>query len=174
MRPALALIVALALVPAALAAPTSQQRTAGALPTRGILVVGKSLAGISLGATQPMVTTRWGSRYVTCTKSPCTDQTWMFFYPSGEPVGAAVRFRNNKAVAVFTLGAVPGWKTTEGIKIADPASKVYDFYGNPKYTKCIGYEALSLTRAGVTTSFYLTSGVVYGFAITAPGVPVCQ
>ena len=82
----------------------------------------------------------------------------MYFYPSGEPVGAAVRFRNNKAVAVFTLGAVPGWKTTEGIKIADPASKVYDFYGNPKYTKCIGYEALSLTRSGVTTSFYLTDG----------------
>ena len=85
-----------------------------------------------------------------------------------------MRFKNNKAVAVFTLGATPGWKSTEGIKIADPASKVYDFYGNPKYTKCIGYEALSLTRHGVTTSFYLTSGVVYGFAITSPGVPVCQ
>ena len=62
----------------------------------------------------------------------------------------------------------------EGIKVADPSSKVYDFYGNPKYTKCLGYEALSLTRSGVTTSFYLTSGVVYGFAITGAGVPICQ
>jgi len=173
-RAALALTLALLVVPAALAAPASQQRAAGALPTRGVLVVGKSLAGVSLGATQTAVMTRWGSRYVNCIKSPCADPTWMYFYPSGEPVGAAVRFRNNKAVAVFTLGAVPGWKSTEGIKIADPASKVYDFYGNPRYTKCLGYEALSLTRGGVTTSFYLTSGVVYGFAITSAGVPVCQ
>jgi hypothetical protein len=173
-RAAIALIVALVAVPAALAAPTAQQRSMGALPTRGVLVVGKSLAGVPLGATQTMVTKRWGSRYVNCLKTPCDDQTWMYFYPSGEPVGAAVRFRKNKAVAVFTLGAVPGWKSMEGIKIADPASKVYDFYGNPKYTKCIGYEALSLTRGTVTTSFYLTSGVVYGFAITAAGVPVCQ
>ena len=171
---ALALLIAAALVPQAVAAPAGQNRATGALPTRGILVVGKSLAGISLGATQTTVKTRWGSRYVNCIKSPCSDPTWLYFYPTGEPVGAGVRFRNNKAVAVFTLGATPGWKSTEGIKIADPASKVYDFYGNPKYTKCIGYEALSLTRNGVTTSFYLTSGVVYGFAITSPGVPVCQ
>ena len=120
MRAALALIVALAIVPAALASPASQQRSTGALPTRGILVVGKSLAGISLGATQTAVKTRWGSRYVNCTKSPCIDPTWLYFYPSGEPVGAGVRFRNSKAVAIFTLGATPGWKSTEGIKIADP------------------------------------------------------
>jgi hypothetical protein len=173
-RAALALIVALAIVPAALAAPAGQQRTTGALPTRGVLVVGKSLAGISLGATQTTVKTRWGSRYTNCTKSPCSDPTWLYFYPSGEPVGAGVRFRNSKAIAVFTLGATPGWKSTEGIKIADPSSKIYDFYGNPKYTKCIGYEALSLTKNGVVTSFYLTSGVVYGFAITVPGISVCQ
>ena len=171
---AIVLSLAVALAPHGAAAPKAQDRASGALPTRGVLVVGKSLAGVPLGATQTMVKTRWGSRYVNCIKSPCDDPTWMYFYPSGEPVGAAVRFRNNKAVAVFTLGAVPGWKSTEGIKIADPASKVYDFYGSPKYTKCVGYEALSLTRGGVTTSFYLTSGVVYGFAITAAGVPVCQ
>ena len=85
---------------------------------------------------------RWGSRYVNCTKSPCSDPTWLYFYPSGEPVGAGVRFKNNKAVAIFTLGATPGWKSTEGIKVADPINKLYDFYGTPKYTKCIGYEAL--------------------------------
>jgi len=171
---ALVLTLALALAPQSSAASSARQHSTGALPTRGTLIVGKSLAGIALGDTQTKVKTRWGSRYTNCIKSPCTDQTWLYFYPSGEPVGAGVRFRNGKTVAVFTLGATPGWKSTEGIKIADPASKVYDFYGSPKYTKCIGYEALSLTRGGVTTSFYLTSGVVYGFAITAAGVPVCQ
>jgi hypothetical protein len=173
-RAALVLSLALVLVPAALAAPVSQQRTTGALPTRGVLIVGKSLAGLTLGATQATVKKRWGSRYVNCTKAPCDDPTWLYFYPSGEPVGAGVRFRNNKAVAIFTLGATPGWKSTEGIKVADPISNLYDLYGTPKYTKFIGYEAYSLTRNGVTTSFYSTSGVIYGFAITAPGVTVCQ
>jgi len=180
---ALVLLLAVVLVPAAAAGTAAQHksagaaaqsRSAGALPTRGLLVVGKSLGGINLGATQAMVSKRWGNRYTNCTKSPCSDPTWLYFYPSGEPVGAGVRFKNNKAVAIFTLGATPGWKSTEGIKVADPISKLYDYYGSPKYTKCIGYEAYSLTKNGVVTSFYSTSGVVYGFAITVPGLSVCQ
>jgi hypothetical protein len=31
-----------------------------------------------------------------------------------------------------------------------------------------------VTQGGVVTSFYLTSGVVYGFALTVPGLTVCQ
>ena len=151
-------------MPLALAAPASSERAPGTCRRAASSSWARASAGISLGATQTKVKTRWGGRYINCIKSPCNDPTWLYFYPTGEPVGAGVRFKNDKVVAVFTLGATPGWKSTEGIKIADPASKVYDFYGNPKYTKCIGYEALSLTRSGVTTSFYLTSGVVYGFA----------
>jgi hypothetical protein len=171
---ALVLSIAVALVPSGNAAQAKQERASASLPTRGVLVVGKSLAGISLGQTQTKVKALWGGRYINCIKSPCTDPTWLYFYPTGEPVGAATRFRKNKVVAVFTLGATPGWKTTEGVKIADPASKIYEVYGNPRYTKCIGYEALSLNRNGVVTSFYLTSGVVYGFALTVPGLTVCQ
>ena len=148
--------------------------TAGSLPSRGVLIPGKSLGGIALGTSQTQVKTRWGSRYQECEKSFCKDPTWLYFYPSGEPLGAATRFRNNKVVAVFTLGATTGWKTSNGLKIADPASRVYELYGSPRYTKCIGYEALSVTQGGVVTSFYLTSGVIYGFALTVPGLTVCQ
>ena len=116
----------------------------------------------------------WGGGYRPCNAYPCVEPTWLYFYHSGEPLGAAVRFRNNKVVAVFTLGAVPGWKSNVGVAIADPASKIYDKYGNPKYTKCIGFEALSVNQNGIVTSFYLTSGVVYGFAITGPGTSICQ
>src|SRR5262249_10716542 len=98
--------------------------------------------GITLGATQTKVKTTWGGAYTPCIQTPCKDPTWLFFYRTGEPLGAAVRYRNNKVIAVFTLGAVPGWKSQQGLKIADPASKIYDLYGNPRYTKCIGYEAL--------------------------------
>src|SRR4029077_5148753 len=130
--------------------------------------------GVSLGMTMPQVKTRLGGNYTNCVTAPCKDPTWLYFYPSGEPLGMAVRFHNNKAVAVFTLGAVTGWKSSDGLKISDPASKVYDLYANPKYSKCIGYEALSVQQPGVVTSFYLTSGVVYSYALTMPGATVCQ
>ena len=171
---ALILSFAVALVPHGTAAPSTLDRASGNLPARGVLVVGKSLAGVSLGASQATVKARWGGGYTTCATSECADPTWMWFYPRGDRVGAGVRFRNNKAVAVFTLGATFGWKSAEGIKIADPASKVFELYGAPRSTKCIGFEALSVTQGGVVTSFYLTSGVVYGFALTIPGLTVCQ
>jgi hypothetical protein len=158
----------------ALACALATAATAGSLPSRGVLIPGKSLGGISLGTTQTQVKTRWGARYQECEKSFCKDPTWLYFYASGEPLGAATRFRKNKVVAVFTLGATTGWRTSNGLKIADPASRVYELYGSPRYTKCIGYEALSVTQGKVVTSFYLTSGVIYGFALTIPGLTVCQ
>ena len=175
--PALLVVVVLCLAVAGsgTAATSVQDRSAGFLPTRGKLIVGKSLAGVKLGMTQTQVKNILGGRYKLCDqKAACPDPTWLYFYPTGEPLGAGVRFRGNKVIAIFTLGAVPGWKSGEGVTIADPASKVYEVYGSPKYSKCIGFEALSLAQPGVVTSFYLTSGVVYGFALTAPKLTVCQ
>jgi len=166
--------LAIALVSHGPAAQAQPQHASGRLPTRGVLVVGQSLGGVRLGQPQTRVKQLWGGGYRPCTTYPCVDPTWLYFYHAGEPLGAGVRFRNKKVVAVFTLGAVPGWKSAEGIAIADPASKIYEKYGNPKYSKCIGFEALSVNQNGVVTSFYLTSGVVYGFALTVPGLTVCQ
>lgn len=180
---AAAALVSLTLVIAATAAaqPASTQ---GNLPKQGVLVIGKSLAGVQLGHTQAQVRQRWGSKYDLCPKETCKDPTWLYFLAPGsiapgvDPVhgvvGAAVRFRNNKAVAVFTLGATLGWKTTEGLKVADPSSRVSELYGEPVYKNCIGYQAYSLRGGANVTSIYLTSGVVYGFALTIPGLTVCQ
>jgi hypothetical protein len=171
----LSVALALVLVPVAAAATSTQHKpSAGHLPSRGVLIPGKSLGGVSLGQTQTKVKALWGGRFTQCEKSFCKDPTWLYFYATGEPLGAATRFRDNKVVAVFTLGATTGWKTSNGLKIADPASRVYELYGSPRYTKCIGYEALSVTQGRVVTSFYLTSGVIYGFALTVPGLTVCQ
>ncbi len=171
---ALIVSVAIALLPHGAAKEQAQHHVTGALPSRGILVFADNLAGVKLGHPDTKVKALWGSPTRVCTTYPCTDPTWIYIYPKGQPVGAAVRFKNKKVIAVFTLGAVPGWKSSEGITIADPVSRVYDLYPNPKYTKCIGFEALSIPRPGVTTSFYLTSGVIYGFALTVPGLNVCQ
>jgi hypothetical protein len=161
-------------MPATSAKEETAVRANAALPQKGVLVVGKSLAGVKLGFTPRQVRRLWGGNYRPCPKGFCTDPTWLYIYPRGEPLGAAVRFRKNRAIAVFTLGAVPNWRTEQGVAIADPASRVYELYGNPRYTKCIGFEALSIPGKTVVTSFYLTSGVVYGFALTAPGLSPCQ
>jgi hypothetical protein len=170
----LSIPVVIALAVAPIAGAASSKAGAGHLPSRGVLIPGKSLGGVSLGQTQTKVRALWGGRFTECEKSFCKDPTWLYFYATGEPLGAATRFRKDKVVAVFTLGATTGWKTSNGLKIADPASRVYELYGSPRYTKCIGYEALSVTQGGVVTSFYLTSGVIYGFALTVPGLTVCQ
>src|SRR5581483_6346579 len=68
----------------------------------------------------------------------------------------------------------PGLKTSDGLKMYDPVSNIYSFYETPIYTKCIGFEAFSMRKGSITSSFYTASGVVYGFALTAPGEAICQ
>jgi len=41
------------------------------------------------------------------------------------------------------------------------------------YKACIGYNALSLRHGPTITSIYTQAENVYGFALTAPGRPVC-
>ena len=87
-------------------------------------MVGESLGGVRLGQTQAQVRQRWGTNFVLCPRDACKDTTWMYFFPPGtlapevDPVhgvvGAAVRFRNNRAAAVFTLGASLGSRTPTG------------------------------------------------------------
>jgi hypothetical protein len=171
-------LVSLLLLLSAALAPGAGAKTAGQLPTRGVLVPGVSLAGVHLGFTQAKVKAALGSNYRPCTTqmapSLCKEPLWLYEYTRGEPLGVAVRFHNNRVSAVFTLGAIQGWKTTDGLKMYDPVSNIYSFYETPIYTKCIGFEAFSMRKGTVTTSFYTASGVVYGFALTAPGEAICQ
>jgi hypothetical protein len=176
--------LAVFLVAPGLARPAS---SAG-IPQRGVFVVGKTLAGVGLGFTPAQVKAHWGGDYTLCTEKPlCTaaSPVWLFEYNVGEPLGVAVRFRNGKTVAVFTLGAVGvnslsaggggGWKTSDGLKITDPISNIYSFYANATTeTHCVFYEAISMKQGNVISSFYTSSGTVYGFALTTRTEPVCQ
>src|SRR5581483_6448460 len=145
---------ALVLVPPASAA---QRRSEGTIPARGVFVPGVSLAGVGLGMTQAQVKQHWGPFYKLCANNPYCTKTkpvWLFTY---------------------THGAINGWKTSDGLRIADPISTLYTIYPQARiYTKCIGFEAYSYRKNGVTTTFYLSTGVVYGFALTAPTEPICQ
>jgi hypothetical protein len=176
MRVRVVALVALALVVVPCAAAHSA-RVNGQLPTRGIFVPGVSLAGVHLGFTQTKVKAVLGSNYRPCTTAMtnlCKEPLWLFEYTRGEPLGVGVKFHGGKVSAIFTLGAIQGWRTKEGLKMYDPVSNIYSFYETPIYTKCIGFEAFSSRNGTVTSSIYTASGVVYGFALTARGEAICQ
>ncbi len=148
----------------------NQSRAAG-FPIRGVVVPGKSIGTISVGMSELQVRTHWGRNYSVCSSCPLT--TWLYTYTGGEPLGAAVKFANNRVVAVFTLGSPAGWGL-KGLMMGDPLSNVYNLFGNTGDAQCIGYDALTVRIGQNTTSFYDASGVIYGYALTGPTQPVCQ
>ncbi len=163
---------------AAAAGGASAARTAQALPPVGILTPGVSLGGVHIGDSEAQVIKRWGSAYAVCPSIQCkgTDVVWLFVYSHGEPLGAAVRFNKlGRVVAVFTLGSPTGWKTHEGLQIGQAVDDAYRIYGqNLAWSVCLGYGAISMRNSQAVTSIYTTGDNIYGFAITAPGVPICQ
>ena len=165
----LALVLALALVPVSQAVPGASSAT---LPTHGILNPGVSLAGVRIGDTDVKVKRLWGSNYKIC--PDCKFPTWFYFYQRGEPLGAAVKFKEGKVVAAFTLGSPTGWRTKEGLLLGEQIDKVASLYGSLGWHVCIGYGAMSMRHGNTVTSIYTTGTAVYGFAITAPKEPVCQ
>ena len=151
---ALLLSLALGLTPHA---DAQQKHASGHLPAHGIFFVGTKLAGVKLGFTETQVTAILGRNFTLCTPANsgnlCKEPVMLFEYTRGEPLGLAVRLHKGKVGAVFTLGAVAGWKTHEGLKIYDPVSNIYKLYpAAGLYTKCAGFEALSMKKGNVKSS----------------------
>jgi hypothetical protein len=153
------------------AVPGVAGAASGALPLQGVLVPGEHLGGIHLGDSAADVRASWGSSYQRCTV--CALPTWMYLYARGVR-GAAVSFRNGRVVAIFTLGTPFGWRTTRGVRLGDPAKNIQAVYGRLRWTRCIGYGALSVRTKSAVTSIYTYGELVYGFALTRPSEPVCQ
>jgi hypothetical protein len=165
-------VLTFALALTLLLSATPAQSGASSLPVGGVLAPGKHLGGVELGDTQQAVRARWGSRYTRC--AVCARATWLYAYRPGSPAGAAVSFRAGRVAAVFTLGVPRGWHTSKGVTLGDPAEKVMQVYGTLPWRRCIGYGAVSIRTAGAVSSIYTFGESVYGFALTAPGEPVCQ
>jgi len=164
--------VTAAIVPHALAAATTADATA--LPARGVLHPGKSLAGVQLGDSMARVRQLWGHNYKVCQGRQCPYPTWYYIYPTGEPLGASVRFRNGKVVTIFTLGSPTGWRTAEGLIIGEQVDRIAQLYGKLRLNACIGYGALTMRTNSAVTSIYTTGESVYGFALSRPNEPVCN
>jgi len=166
------LVAATALALAFPAASLGGTQHQAALPAHGILIAGRSLAGVHLGDTRADIRATWGTNYRAC--SGCTLTTWLYTYET-KPVGAAVIFKGNHVVAVFTLGSPFGWRTQKGLALGADVHKLVAMYpaSSMGYKGCIGFNALSTRQGETVTSIYTQAESVYGFALTMAGAPVC-
>jgi len=171
-------VVVLAFAPTALGVNARHAAASvQSLPVDGVLAPGKSLGGIRIGQTAAQVIKAWGRNYKVCPKTDCKGAAvvWYYIYSHGDPLGAAVRFRNGKVVAVFTLGSPAGWHTAQGLLVGDSVERANQLYGQLGWSVCIGYGAMTMRNGTNTvTSIFTTGEAIYGFAITKPGETICQ
>jgi hypothetical protein len=143
-----------------------------ALPQRGVLVPGSGLGGLKLGMTPTQVRTAWGSSYGRCRN--CADPTWYFTYTKFQPAGAGVEFHRGRLIAIFTLWAPTGWRTSRGLLIGDAEARVTALYGPLLTIHCTSYDALVSSHARTQTAIYVRQGTVWGFGLSSAAVPACR
>ena len=160
----IAAVIATAL---ALAAPA-----ATAPPGAGVLVPGRSLGGLELGATRASVERSWGRAYGVC--KGCRHETWYFNYYAFQPRGAGIELRDGRVAAIFTLYQPAGWRTSRGLRLGDPETRITSLYGALVRRQCGGYSAYVLDGRSVRTAFYVLGDRLWAFGLSRPGVPLCR
>lgn len=143
-----------------------------ALPDAGTLVPGESLGGLRLGATAARVSAAWGPTHGVCRS--CRRTTWYFTYRPFEPQGAGVELRRGRVSALFTLWQPAGWRTPDGLRLGDEASRVTALYGPLRRVRCGGYDALTLRRGRTLTAFYVLRDELWGFGLARAGARPCR
>jgi hypothetical protein len=143
-----------------------------ALPQNGVLAPGRSLGGVRLGDTRAAVVARWGSNYGVC--RGCERPTLYWNYRRFDPQGAGATFRRGRVVALFTLWAPSGWKTTTGLLVNDNEARATELYGALPRVNCEGYDALTLRSSVAVTAIYVRLGTVWGFGLMRPSEPLCR
>ena len=80
-----------------------------------------------------------------------TVKTWLYLYPTGDPFGAGVRFRDGRVIAVFTLGAPTGWRDDEGVRVGQLLEPQEPGEGDETWRGCLGLrrEVEARRRGGV-------------------------
>ncbi|MCZ7588615.1 MAG: hypothetical protein M5U27_07095 [Gaiella sp.] len=145
--------------------------TSAAPPDAGLLAPGRSLGGIALGASRAEVVASWGRAFGRCRFCPI--ETLYFNRFAFRPEGAAVELGQDRVVAVFTLWAPPGWRTTDGLRIDEPLARLEATYRPLRRSACRGYDAYVLPGSGARSVVYVLDGRVWGFALLGRGHAVC-
>jgi hypothetical protein len=143
-----------------------------ALPQQGVLVPGKSLGGVRLGAGEAQVRAAWGPHVGVC--RGCRHRTLYFTYGKFDQVGAGVELRRGRAVALFTLSLPTGWRTDRGVRLGDSTISVNGAYGALPHVECGHYYALVQRRGAVATAFYFKGDTLWAFGLMRASVPICR
>lgn len=143
-----------------------------ALPQQGVLVPGRSLAGVRLGTPEKQVRAAWGPHVGVCRS--CPRRTLYFTYGKFDQVGVGAEFRRGRAVALFTLSLPTGWRTDRGVRLGDPSVTVNGTYGALPRVECGHYYALVQRRGNVATAFYFKEDTLWAFGLLRTSVPVCR
>jgi hypothetical protein len=160
------------LVAAILASLSLTASGAAAPPPAGVLVPGRSLGGIEIGATKAEVERRWGRAYGVC--RGCSAETWYFNYFAFQPRGAGVELRRGRVAAVFTLYQPLSWRTSRGVALGDSATRITSVYGALVRRSCGGYSVLVLPGRTATTAFYVVDDRLWAFGLFRSGLQLCR
>jgi hypothetical protein len=143
-----------------------------ALPQQGVLVAGKSLGGVRLGAAEPQVGAAWGPHVGVCRN--CRRRTLYFTYGKFDQIGVGAEFRRGRAVALFTLWLPTGWRTNKGVRLGDTPLSVNGAYGTLPRVECGHYYAFVQRRGSVATAFYFKGDTLWAFGLMRASVSVCR
>ena len=77
-------------------------------------------------------------------------------------------------VAVYTLWAPPGWRTSAGLRIGEPSLRLEATYRPLRRIACRGYTAYVLPGSGPRSIVYVVDDAVWGFALLGPGRAICR
>jgi hypothetical protein len=161
-------LIGTALAVLVLAAPASAAR----LPHAGVLVPGRSLAGLRLGETKAAVRGELGSFYGVC--RGCARPTWYFTYRRFDQQGLAVELSAGRVSALYTLWRPNGWHDTYGLRLGAPEAAVR-LRGGPMHAiACRGYTALAADTRGTRTAYYVVDGRLWGFGLFRHGASPCR
>lgn len=142
-----------------------------ALPHAGVLVPGRSLAGIRLGEPAAQVRAALGGHGV-CVG--CATSTWYFTYGRFTQPGLGVELRNGRVSAVYTIWQPPGWRGPHGLRLGAVEAQVTQVAGPLIPITCPGYTALVRDEHGMRTAYYVVNGKLWGFGLMRAQAVPCR
>jgi hypothetical protein len=140
-------------------------------PERGLFVPGESLGGVRIGMTKAAVAEAWGARHGVCRS--CPHETWYFNYEPFLPEGVGVVFERGRVTYAFTVWQPDGWRTSEGLRLGEPAADIARTYGPLDRRRCVRYDALVEPGLRAQTVYYVFENEVWGFGLTVPDASPC-
>jgi hypothetical protein len=141
------------------------------LPHAGLLLPGRSLAGVRIGEPAAQVQTALGAHGV-C--EGCSTTTWYFTYAKFTQSGLAVELRRGRVSAVYTVWQPPGWRGPDGLRLGAVEAQVTKDAGPLIPIACPGYTALVDDAQGVRTAYYVLDGKLWGFGLMRAQAAPCR